>query len=298
MRIRSIRPEFWSSEDVAAMDWHTRLVFIGLWSYVDDNGVGRDVEPLIVAALFPLDGDLPESSRRVTGALRHLSDHGQITRYRIGGKAYLFINAWKKHQRIEKASAGRYPLPTSEDAEIVEPSPRAPGILPEPSTPGEGEKGRRGEGDSSDESDARIDPFLEFWKNYPRKTQKRDAEKAYRRALTRASADAILDGLKRYKFDPEQRYQPQAERWLNGDRWEDAAVQEAAPLFDVDKLPEPGQGWSTEQLDMVLGKDAWSVPEPPEDMDDDAGYLWQQQQQRRHFAQRVQAALKAIGRAA
>ena len=52
MRIRSIRPEFWASEDVAAMDWHTRLVYIGLWSYVDDNGVGRDLVPLIVAAVI------------------------------------------------------------------------------------------------------------------------------------------------------------------------------------------------------------------------------------------------------
>ncbi len=56
MRIRTIKPEFWTSEDVASMDWETRLVFLGLWSYVDDNGVGRDNEKLIVADLFPLGG--------------------------------------------------------------------------------------------------------------------------------------------------------------------------------------------------------------------------------------------------
>ena len=159
MRIRSIRPEFWSSEDVAEMDWHTRLVYIGLWSYVDDNGVGRDKERLIVASLFPLDDDLPESSRRVTGALRHLSDGGQVTRYSVDGKPYLHISAWNKHQRIEKASKGRYPLPTCEDAVFGEPSRNTPGALPEMSTPGEGEKGRRGEESSSSEpADAASDP--------------------------------------------------------------------------------------------------------------------------------------------
>jgi hypothetical protein len=72
MRIRSIRPEFWTSEDVAAMDWNTRLVFIGLWSYVDDNGVGRDTERLITAALFPLDADLQEPSRTSRTTVRSL----------------------------------------------------------------------------------------------------------------------------------------------------------------------------------------------------------------------------------
>ena len=157
MRIRSIRPEFWASEDVAAMDWHTRLVYIGLWSYVDDNGVGRDLVPLIVADLFPLDvsipGGLPEASRRVTDALAHLSEHGQITRYRVDGKPYLHIVAWGKHQRIEKRSTGRYPLPTTANAEapepLPEPSPTTPGAVREGSPLGEGEKGRRGEGEKA-----------------------------------------------------------------------------------------------------------------------------------------------------
>ena len=41
MRIRSIKPEFWTSDDITALAVDDRLLFIGLWSYVDDNGVGR-----------------------------------------------------------------------------------------------------------------------------------------------------------------------------------------------------------------------------------------------------------------
>ena len=47
MRIRSIKPDFWRSDDLDRLDWHTRLVYIGLWSYVDDNGVGREKAALL-----------------------------------------------------------------------------------------------------------------------------------------------------------------------------------------------------------------------------------------------------------
>ena len=129
------------------MDWHTRLVYIGLWSYVDDNGVGRDNERLIVAELFPLDASLSESSLRVHGALMYLQEHGHITRYTVEGKPFLHISTFHQHQRINRPSASRYPLPTSPNAEthgvLTEPS-----VSPHANAPlGEGEKGRRGEGE-------------------------------------------------------------------------------------------------------------------------------------------------------
>ena len=49
MRIRSIKPEFWTSDDIADLTIEDRLLFIGLWSYVDDNGVGIDKEHLVVS---------------------------------------------------------------------------------------------------------------------------------------------------------------------------------------------------------------------------------------------------------
>ena len=148
VRIRSIRPEFWSSEDVAAMDWPTRLIFIGLWSYVDDNGVGRDIERLIVTSLFPLDDDLTEASLNVHRALKHLNTRGHITRYEVENKPYLHVTNWTKHQRINRPSEGRYPLPTTANAEIHEPLTEDSLSTHADAPLGEGEKGRRGEGDS------------------------------------------------------------------------------------------------------------------------------------------------------
>ena len=137
MRIRSILPAFWESEDVAAMEWDTRLVFIGLWSYVDDNGVGRDVEKLIVSDLFPLEDDPRETLATVSRALQHLSTNGQIDRYTVEGRPFLYVTKWELYQRIDRPGKQRYPLPTSDDAEA----------RVTVATPSRLEKGRRGEGE-------------------------------------------------------------------------------------------------------------------------------------------------------
>lgn len=111
MRIRSIKPEFYRSEDIAALDWDARLLFIGLWSYVDDNGVGRDVEQLIAADLFALDRDPLDSLARVSRGLASLSDQGLIVRYTVEKKRFLAVTGWERHQRIDKPNAPRYPAP-------------------------------------------------------------------------------------------------------------------------------------------------------------------------------------------
>ena len=76
MRIRSIKPEFWTSQDIADLSWDERLLFVGLWSYVDDNGVGRDVEKLITADLFALEDDPRDTLAKVSGGLARLSEAG------------------------------------------------------------------------------------------------------------------------------------------------------------------------------------------------------------------------------
>jgi hypothetical protein len=151
MRIRSIHPEFWRSEDVGTLDWETRLLFIGLWSYVDDNGVGRNVPKLIQAELFPLEDDPRDTLATVSRGLQTLSDNGQITCYEAHGKPYLHVRAWSKWQKIDRPAKERYPLP---DNALTSTNGKIRDTLATPSrqsrdTPatGEGEKGRRGEGE-------------------------------------------------------------------------------------------------------------------------------------------------------
>lgn len=147
MRIRTVKPEFWRSLDTADLDMFTRLLFIGLWNYVDDNGVGEDDVHLIRSDLFPRDRNVDELSQLIHGSLTELSSRGQITRYRDRetGRRYLHVVAWH-HQRINRPTDSKKPLPTSDNCETTEDSSTAHGVLTEDSLLYQGSKGAREQG--------------------------------------------------------------------------------------------------------------------------------------------------------
>src|SRR5258707_14213310 len=110
-RIRSIKPEFFTSERIATLPLSARLTFIGLWLYVDDNGVGLDNERLVLAAVWPLEEDVIGTLQRTREDLRSLAGAGHIRRYRSGSGAFLFITSWEKHQRVSHPRKPPYPQP-------------------------------------------------------------------------------------------------------------------------------------------------------------------------------------------
>ncbi|WP_135235653.1 hypothetical protein [Nocardia sp. CS682] len=118
MRIRTVKPEFWRSKNISDIDdWGIRLLFVGLWSYVDDNGVGVDRLPVIAADLFAddLSRDAPETFARVARGLERLAADKLITRYSVDGRDFLYVTGWSRHQRIDRPSKPRYPVPTCGD---------------------------------------------------------------------------------------------------------------------------------------------------------------------------------------
>ena len=138
MRIRTIKPEFWRSDDIAALSVEDRLLFIGLWSYVEDNGVGRDEPQLIQCDLYPLD-TFTEASVRTHGGLMRLSHRGLITRYEgPDGRKYLQVNSWDKHQKINRPSKPRFPQYNAENCTLTEPSLSPHCTLTEGSLPEQG----------------------------------------------------------------------------------------------------------------------------------------------------------------
>ena len=145
MRIRSIKPEFWRSLDIAALSIEDRLLFIGLWSYVDDNGVGVDRVPIIAAELFAddLSRDPRETLARVSDGIERLSERGLVQRYSDDSRDYLAVTNWERHQRIDKPNKPRYPLPTSENVTIRETLATPSRNTRETPAPGTGEQGNR-----------------------------------------------------------------------------------------------------------------------------------------------------------
>lgn len=245
-RIRSIKPEFWKSEEIAQLPHRTRLTFIALWSYVDDNGVGRDVPQLIAGELFALEPDPRETLANVREDLARLSDHQRITRYTVAGKPFLYVNNWDKHQRIDKPNKPRYERPDHPEAVLTcgyggsrEGLAQVSREMLASPAPGAVEQGNRGTGDVKTPSplrDEALSGFAEFWRLYPRKVGKQAALKAYRKALKTATVSAIVEGVGRYAADPnlpEPTFIPHPATWLNGGHWDD----EALPARNVRALP-------------------------------------------------------------
>lgn len=124
-RSRNIKPGFFENEDLAELPFHTRLLFIGLWTLADRNGRLEDRPKRIMMQLFPLDSfDVDES-------LEQLVEAGFIVRYgqcerRIKTahqRQYIQVINFEKHQSPHKTEKdGTIPSPSDIGASTEEES--------------------------------------------------------------------------------------------------------------------------------------------------------------------------------
>lgn len=144
-RIRTIKPEFWTSEQVMECRPLARLMFIGLWNFCDDGGNHPASAKTIKALVFPGD-DITADEVQVL--LLELSVNGLLVIYEVSGKQYLHVNGWQ-HQKIDKPTV-KYPKYLQL---IDESSASARRLLAEESGVGSGDlgNGREGEGIGKDQ---------------------------------------------------------------------------------------------------------------------------------------------------
>jgi len=102
-RIRTIKPEFWLNEELAALPATTRLLAIGLLNHSDDEGYFVANHRVIKAAIFPFDDSLS-----IQGMLMELSRLDYI-RLANGsdGKPYGVVVNFKKHQVVNRPTASK-----------------------------------------------------------------------------------------------------------------------------------------------------------------------------------------------
>lgn len=129
-RIRSIKPDFWTSETIVELPFEARLFFIGSWNFADDHGNLQRSAKKLKMQIFP--ADLIDCEP----IIQTLIDAGLFIEYAVNGDEYLSIKGFKEHQIVNRPSQTTIPLP---------PEPDLLGGLTEPSlTEGKGEE-RRGE---------------------------------------------------------------------------------------------------------------------------------------------------------
>lgn len=96
---------------------------------------------------------------------------------------------------------------------------RAASASASPSDSDSGEKGVQGERNRQAEA---AQSWPQWWPEYPHKVGKRDAERAYRAALQRATPAELLAGVRRYvATKPRDRPWCNPATWLTQDRWLD-----------------------------------------------------------------------------
>lgn len=105
-RIRSIKPEFWSDEKLSECSLSARLLFIGLWTFADDEGRAEYQPARIRMQVFPCGSVNLVKVRELLG---ELTERSLIRVYVVDSKEYLDIPNFAKHQRINRPTASKLP---------------------------------------------------------------------------------------------------------------------------------------------------------------------------------------------
>lgn len=134
-RIRTIKPEFWTSEQVMEITPLARLAFIAMWNFSDDRGVHPASYKTLRAEAFAGDDNITADT--VAGLVAEMQRERLVAEFESDGKRYWHVTGWAKHQKIDKPTY-RHPAPpnaTTYHRELAEDSASAPRELAESSPP-------------------------------------------------------------------------------------------------------------------------------------------------------------------
>jgi hypothetical protein len=112
-RIRTIKPNLFTSRTVSRWPIPARWTFAGLFTYMDDKGRGIDEARLVKAELYPLDDVM--TVRKVEEHLSLITEHGPLCRYDVDGERYFHITSWREHQRVNRPTPSRIPACPTHD---------------------------------------------------------------------------------------------------------------------------------------------------------------------------------------
>lgn len=204
-RIRSVHPSLFTDESWVSCSPLARILYIGLWTDADDQGLFEWKPLQIKMRLLP--GDMAEAG----GLLAELEAVNLIQSYETGGARYGAIRDFRKFQRPQKPNA-IHPI-----TEIIAEYVCLPAIDPEPvsdqsttnpvNPPQMEDGGGRGE-ETAKSNDLSVThereaDFEAWWKAYPGATAKPKAKAAYLAAISVIgspdAAEILAAGLERTK---------------------------------------------------------------------------------------------------
>lgn len=221
-RARNIKPALFKNEVLGVADPMLTLLFEGLWLLADREGRLEDRPLRIKGEIFPYRDGI-----NVEDLLSWLEQNGFIDRYTNDGHAYIQVLNFKKHQNPHKNEApSEIPEKTicCTDSVKIEKSTDKIGIAPADSLIPDSLNLIP---DSLIPASTDAELFDKFWRMYPNKKGKANAEKAWAKIKVTAGLFTLIsDGLARQVVCADWKkdggaFIPHPATWLNGRRWED-----------------------------------------------------------------------------
>lgn len=218
-RIRTIKPEFFTSEDIVELSPFARLLYVALWCEADREGRMVWRPKTFKLRYFPAD------SIDVDALCEEIIERGLVVLY---GDGLAYIPKFLDHQHVNpRESASSLPAPN--DAS----STREPRVNNASARDSDAQVGREGkEVNTHASGDAGFD---RFWAEYPRKVAKSDAVRAWRKIKPSELLQAeILAAVSRAKTSVDWQkdggqFIPYPASWLNAKRWEDESSASSSP---------------------------------------------------------------------
>lgn len=115
-RKRSIKPEFFDDDDISALSFGARLLYIGLWLQMDRNGLVEDSPRALRAKVFPREDHSIQDIENWRDELCKpgVSGRPRLIKLKWGGKALLLCPTFTKHQKIHHDEPARFDISLQE----------------------------------------------------------------------------------------------------------------------------------------------------------------------------------------
>ncbi len=227
-RIRTIKPEFFTSEDIVCLTPHARLLYVALWCEADREG-RLAWRPLTFKMRY-----LPADTCDMQAMCAELISAGLVCLY---GDGLAHIPQFLRHQHINPREAkSELPSPSDTQKQATRAprvddasTTRAPRAAERVSTVTDAQVGKERKG-KEDASTTRTPGarFDEFWSAWPTGGRKAAQEQCRQKWITKGCdgiADQILRSLEAHKRSRDWTkdggtYIPAPLVWINQSRWE------------------------------------------------------------------------------
>lgn len=219
-RIRTIKPEFFTSEDIVSLSPLARLLYVAMWCEADKEG--RLVwKPITFKLRY-----LPADDCDIKALCQEITDRGLVTQY---GEGYAVIPSFGAHQHINpRESASQLPEPVANTTRKSRVGTRQSRVGTGANLDVHAQGGREGKGREGNES-PRVDDatgFEDFWGCWPANDRKQDKAKCevkWNRDGLDAMAEKIVADVAAKKATQKWRdgFVEAPLVYLNNQRWND-----------------------------------------------------------------------------